>query len=80
MTVFLIFCLKWNIIDHSKFTAERKQAVTNGLNRIDIEFLFDITFISVLFLVERVFPVVKEKNASGDPLVAGFESRPRRFS
>ena len=48
------------------------------MNRTGIQLSFDTTFIHVSHMVEWVFPSLKQIFASGDPLVAGFESRPRR--
>ena len=78
MAVFPIFDLKLDITAHSTLTAEGKQAATNGMNRTDIQLSFDIYFIPASLMVEFVFPPLKQKFASGDPLVAGFESRPRQ--
>ena len=47
------------------------------MNRTGIQLSFDTTFIHVSLMVEWVFPSLKQIFASGDPLVAGFESRPR---
>ena len=46
------------------------------MNRTGIQLSFDTPFISVSLMVEFVFLSLKQKFASGDPLVAGFESRP----
>ena len=78
MAVLPIFGLSWDIIGHSTLTAERKQLEKNEMNRNGIQLSFDTIFILVSLVVEWVFPSLKRKFASGDPLVAGFESRPRR--
>ena len=78
MAIFPIFGLKWGIIAHNTLTAEGKQAAMNGMNRTGSQLSFDITFIPVSLMVEFVFPPLKQKFASGDPLVPGFESRPRQ--
>ena len=83
MTVFLIFGRKWNIIAHNALTTEGKQAATKRVNRICIQLPFDTTFIPVSFIVEWVFLFKKKQQQifdSGDPLVAGFESRPAGIS
>ena len=77
MAVFVFFGLKWDIIANSTLTAEGKQEATNGMNRTGVHLSFDTTFIPVSLMVELVFPSLKHKFASGDLLVAGFESRPR---
>ena len=78
MAVFPIFGLKWDIIAHSTITTEGKQAATTVMNRTGFQLSFDTTFITVSLMVEFVFPPLKQKFASGDPLVVGFESRPRQ--
>ena len=78
MAVFPIFGLKWNIIAHNTLTTEGKQAATNEMNRTGIQPSFDTIFIPVSLTEECVFPSLKRKFASGDPLLAGFESRPCR--
>ena len=79
MTVFFsIFGLKWDIIAHSTLTYEWKPTVMNEMNRTGIQLSFDITFIPVSLMVKCVFPYLKQKIADGDPLVAGFKSRPRQ--
>ena len=78
MAVFPIFDLKWDITAYSTLTAEWKEAATNGMNRTGIQLSFVTVFIPVSLILEFVFPTLKQKFASGDPLVAGFESRPRQ--
>ena len=78
MTIFPIFGLKWDIIAHSTFTYEWKQAAMTEMNRTGIQLSFDTTFMPVSLMVKCVFPSLKQKFAAGDPLVAGFESRPRQ--
>ena len=48
---------------------------THGMNRTGIQLSFDTTFIPVSLVVEFVFSPLKQIFFSGDPLVAGFESR-----
>ena len=45
------------------------------MNRTGIQLWFDTTFITVSLMVEWVFPSLKPKFPSGDPLVAEFEVR-----
>ena len=78
MAFFQTFGVKWDIISHNTLTAEGKQAATNGMDRTGIQLSLDTTFIPVSLMVEFVFPSLKGNIASGDLLVAGFESRPRQ--
>ena len=76
-TVFPDFGLKWDIIAHNKLSIQGNPTATNVIIRTDVQLLFDAIFIPVLLTVECVFPYIKRKFASGDPLVAGLECRPR---
>ena len=73
------FGLKWDIIGYSTLTAEGQQASRNGMKRTAIQLSFDATFIPVSLILECVLPSPNQIFASGDPLVARFESRPRRI-
>ena len=79
MAGFPIFGIKWGVIAHNTSTTVRKRAVANPMNKTGIQLSFDATFIPVSLMAEWVFSFLKRKFASGEPLLAGLECRPRRY-